>query len=161
MKDSETGVLSVLNTSSGIHSGNGGTDDLAEAGDYEVKPITIDKNYHLVAPYKNITFRCRILVMTPQLSTINMYDLLLTLRDMSEERSGEIDSSGTDLNIGFSIVGENPGDQLSNTDRDRIFANVTAADKRYQNKITTWRDKNESKGANIATSILNSALSIL
>ena len=70
--------------------------------------ITIDRNYQLVAPYKNLAFRCRIYVMTPQKSTITKFDLLLVLKDFVSEYSGEIDSSGTDLTLSFSIVGENP-----------------------------------------------------
>jgi hypothetical protein len=31
------------------------------------------------------------------------------LKDFSEEYNGEVDSSGTDLSVTFSIVGENPG----------------------------------------------------
>jgi len=46
--------------------------------------------------------------MTPQKSTINKYELLLTLKDFIEERSGEIESGGNDLTVAFSIVGENP-----------------------------------------------------
>jgi hypothetical protein len=36
------------------------------------------------------------------------------LKDFSEEYVGEIDSSGTDLNVTFSIVGENPSDVKEN-----------------------------------------------
>ena len=69
---------------------------------------TIDKKYQCVAPYKNITFRCTIYSMTPQLSTISKYDLLVLLKDFTEERSGEIDGGASDLSVSFSIVGENP-----------------------------------------------------
>ena len=68
----------------------------------------VDKNYSIAAPYKNITFRCEIFIMTPQFSTINKYDLLLVLKELSEERSGDIEASANDLNLTFSIVGENP-----------------------------------------------------
>lgn len=60
------------------------------------------------APYKNVTFRCRIYSMTPQFSTIQKYDLLVILKDLQEEFQGEIDSGPTDLSLAFSIVGENP-----------------------------------------------------
>ena len=73
----------------------------------------LDKSFQLVAPYKNLSFRCRILVMTPQMSTITKYDLLLVLKDFAEERSGEIDSAGSDLTLSFSIVGENPPDRIA------------------------------------------------
>ena len=46
--------------------------------------------------------------MTPQYSTIRRFDLLCVLKDFAEEFSGEIDSGGADLNVTFSIVGENP-----------------------------------------------------
>ena len=69
---------------------------------------TIDKKYQCVAPYKNITFRCTIYSMTPQLSTISKYDLLVLLKDFTEERSGEIDGGASDLSVSFSIVCENP-----------------------------------------------------
>ena len=46
--------------------------------------------------------------MTPQLSTISKYDLLVLLKDFTEERSGEIDGGASDLSVSFSIVGENP-----------------------------------------------------
>lgn len=73
------------------------------------KEITkVDHNYNLVAPYKNITFRCVIYVMTPQKSTINKYDLLVLLKDFAKERSGDSSPSDTELNVSFSIVGENP-----------------------------------------------------
>ena len=58
--------------------------------------------------YKNLAFRCIVYVMTPQKSTIRKFDLLLVLKDFSEEYSGDIDSGGTDLTVTFSIVGENP-----------------------------------------------------
>ena len=50
--------------------------------------------------------------MTPQLSTISKYDLLLVLKDFTEERSGEIDGAANDLTVTFSIVGENPSSEL-------------------------------------------------
>ena len=73
------------------------------------KVITpVDKSVVCVAFYKNITFRIRIYIMTPQYSTIRRFDLLCVLKDFSEEYSGDIDSGGVDLNVTFSIVGENP-----------------------------------------------------
>ena len=108
----------------------------------------IDRNYQVVAPYKNLAFRCKIFVMTPQLSTITKYDLLLVLKDFSEERSGEIDSSGSDLNLSFSIVGENPpvplGIDLSN------IGGTTSANMK---KLEETR-KNSKKQGNLASSLL-------
>ena len=103
--------------------------------------VKIDKNYQLVAPYKNLSFRCRILVMTPQLSTITKYDLLLVLKDFSEERSGEIDSSGTDLTLSFSIVGENPPDEV-NTDRIRSEVDNAKEEAKKKKEEQKKLDKN-------------------
>ena len=72
------------------------------------KITSVDKRFTCIAPYKNVAFRCAVYCMTPQRSTINKYELLLTLKDFIEERSGEIDSGGNDLTVAFSIVGENP-----------------------------------------------------
>lgn len=70
---------------------------------------TILQDQYLVAMYKNITFRCELYVMTPQLATVIKYDLLLVMKDFQEEYSGEsADSPAADLTISFSIVGENP-----------------------------------------------------
>ena len=46
--------------------------------------------------------------MTPQYSTIRKFDLLLVLKDFSEEYTGDIDGGAGDLTVSFSIVGENP-----------------------------------------------------
>ena len=70
----------------------------------------VDKSHILVPNFRNVTFKCTILVMTPQLSTIKKYVLLLVLKDYPEEYSGEVDSSAGDLSLSFSIVGENPHD---------------------------------------------------
>jgi hypothetical protein len=74
---------------------------------------SIDKSFICPALYKNVTFRCIIYSLTPQLETISKYDLLVVLRDFSEERSGDIDPGGSDLNLTFSIVGENPREAIS------------------------------------------------
>ena len=50
--------------------------------------------------------------MTPQYSTINKYDLLATLKEVSIERVGEIDPGSQDLELSFSIVGETDTDNL-------------------------------------------------
>ena len=60
------------------------------------------------APYKNLAFRCRIFSMNPQYQTINKSDLLVVLKDFTEEWQGEVDSSPTELSLMFSVVGENP-----------------------------------------------------
>ena len=68
----------------------------------------IDTGNICIAMYKNITFRCRVYILTPQYSTIHKYDLLLVLKDFTEEHSGELDGGAGDLTVSFSIVGENP-----------------------------------------------------
>ena len=74
---------------------------------------SIDKSSVCVAMYKNVTFRCVIYIMTPQLSTIKKYDLLVTLKDMVEENVGDpTPSAVSDLTVSFSIVGENPKTEI-------------------------------------------------
>lgn len=85
--------------------------DVKYYNNYSSGLTVVDKNYPLVAFYKNLTFQCDIYVMTPQYSTIKRFTLFLVLKDFSQEYSGEIDSGGTDLNVSFSIVGENSEDQ--------------------------------------------------
>lgn len=62
--------------------------------------------------YKNLTFRCMIYIMSPQFSTIRKFDFLVVLKDYQVDYQGETDASGTDLTVSFSIVGENPKDEL-------------------------------------------------
>ena len=86
----------------------------AMGSDYaDWKMVTpVDKTHFALAPYKNITFRIRIYIMTPQFSTINKYDLLGVMKEFSVERQGEIDPGSQDLEISFSIVGETNDDNL-------------------------------------------------
>ena len=65
------------------------------------------------APYKNLTFRCKIFSMNPQYQTLNISDLLVVLKDFTEEWQGEVDSSPTELALMFSVVGENPTGRLA------------------------------------------------
>ena len=118
--------------------------------------IKIDKNYQLVAPYKNLSFRCRILVMTPQLSTITKYDLLLVLKDVSEERSGEIDPSGSDLTVSFSIVGENPPDDIAG---GKISNDVASAKKAAEEKKKEDKKLN-NRFNNLGSNLLKHGVSI-
>ena len=84
--------------------------------DYYILPLdeysltAIDTNNVCIAMYKNICFRCRIYVMTPQYSTIQKFDLLLVMKDFSEEYTGDIGDGAGDLTVSFSIVGENPNE---------------------------------------------------
>jgi hypothetical protein len=87
-------------------------------GDYESEfnksYITrIDKTNICVASYKNVTFNIKIYILNPQLNLLNRFNLLCVLKDFSEEYVGDIDSGGTDLNVSFSIVGENPEEDSS------------------------------------------------
>lgn len=76
---------------------------------YPIAPTYVDKTCPCVALYKNITFRIRIFIMTPQYSTIRSYDLLCVLKDWAENVVGDVDSAGAgDISLSFSVVGENP-----------------------------------------------------
>jgi hypothetical protein len=68
----------------------------------------IDKTQISISYYKNLAFNIKIYILNPQLNLINRFNLLCVLKDYAEEYVGEIDSGGTDLNVTFSIVGENP-----------------------------------------------------
>jgi hypothetical protein len=71
-------------------------------------PTAIDYSAPMIALYKNITWRCKIYILSPQFSTIKKFDLLVVLKDYTESYSGDIDSPGGDVQLRFSIVGENP-----------------------------------------------------
>ena len=71
-------------------------------------PTAIDYSAPMIALYKNITWRCKIYILSPQFSTIKKFDLLVVLKDYTESYSGDIDSPGNDVQLRFSIVGENP-----------------------------------------------------
>lgn len=53
-----------------------------------------------------------IYIMSPQFSTIRKFDFLVVLKDYQVDYQGETDASGADLTVSFSIVGENPKDEL-------------------------------------------------
>ena len=118
---------------------------------------SIDRNYQLIAPYKNLTFRCRIYVMTPQKSSITKFDLLLVLKDFSSEYSGEIDSSGTDLTLSFSIVGENPpiNEHESKFLGEDLKASMTSRDKSSNSSDSSskWADLSQ-KGTSTALNLI-------
>lgn len=63
--------------------------------------------------YKNLCFRCLIYIMTPQMSTIRKFDFLLVLKDYPIEYQGDTDVSSPDLGVSFSIVGENPPEDVN------------------------------------------------
>jgi hypothetical protein len=62
--------------------------------------------------------------MTPQYSTIRRFDLLCVLKDFTEEYSGDVDSGGVDLNVTFSIVGENPNGADQDNIRDDYYTEL-------------------------------------
>lgn len=82
-------------------------------------PTAVDKSVECTALYKNITFRIKIYIMTQQYSTIKKFDLLCVLREFSEEFNGDTDSSPADLNLQFSIVGEDPDHYHDPTEFDQ------------------------------------------
>ena len=92
-----------------IYNSEGHTSDYYILPD-EYSLTAIDTNNVCIAMYKNICFRCRIYVMTPQYSTIQKFDLLLVMKDFSEEYTGDIGDGAGDLTVSFSIVGENPNE---------------------------------------------------
>ena len=91
-----------------IYNSEGHTSDYYILPPDEYSLTAIDTNNVCIAMYKNICFRCRIYVMTPQYSTIQKFDLLLVMKDFSEEYTGDIGDGAGDLTVSFSIVGENP-----------------------------------------------------
>ena len=96
----------------------------------------VDKTKPLVALYKNITFLVKIYIMTPQYATVRRFNLLCVLKDFEETYSGDIDAGGYDLNLSFSIVGENPpSDDLSRF--------VKAEDKTTLDEMIGDKDKRE------------------
>ena len=118
----------------------------------------IDKSYICPALYKNVTFRCIIYSLTPQLSTISKYDLLVVLRDFVEERTGDIDSGGSDLNLVFSIVGENPTAELKTTNSYSAANNARKAQLK-KDKIKDKVNLATKDKVNLATSVVSTALS--
>ena len=120
---SDEGVLSLDNWSIGR--------DLS--GNLADRVTVVDKTSFALAPYKNIAFRIRIYIMTPQFSTINKYDLLATLKEVSIERSGDIDPGSQDLELSFSIVGETNEDFLNK--KTSILINFDKSQSKYKDKI--------------------------
>ena len=82
--------------------------EYAAAKDGAYYPTIVDKSRPIAALYKNVTFQIQIYIMTPQYSTIKRFNLLCVLDSFEEAASGDIDAGGYDLNLSFSIVGENP-----------------------------------------------------
>ena len=117
----------------------------------ETKEITpIDRTYICPALYKNVCFRCRIYSMTPQKQTINQFDLLVTFREFTMERYGEADfGGGSDLNLSFAIVGENPSNAAETHKTPTIIdtkSGLSSTDSTTQNYIKTVTvGKNENK----------------
>lgn len=99
----------------------------------------IDKTNVCVASYKNVTFNIKIYILNPQLNLLNRFNLLCVLKDFSEEYVGDIDSGGTDLNVSFSIVGENPEEDSSkkfNLDKEVIASLGLQAALETQKRVT-------------------------
>ena len=104
-------------------------------------PTAVDKSNICVAFYKNITFRIRIYVMTPQFSTIRKFDLLCVLKDFTEEYEGDIDAPGPDLNLVFSVVGENPDNNIEKIRQEKLnwenFNNSQNKSIEYYHQVTS------------------------
>lgn len=75
-----------------IYNSEGHTSDYYILPPDEYSLTAIDTNNVCIAMYKNICFRCRIYVMTPQYSTIQKFDLLLVMKDFSEEYTGILET---------------------------------------------------------------------
>ena len=86
--------------------------DFYTSGQSVAMPTAIDKSRICAAFYKNITFNIKVYCMNPQYSTIRKFDLLCVMKDFSDEWMGEIEGGGQDLSISFSVVGENPPQNL-------------------------------------------------
>jgi hypothetical protein len=86
------------------------------------------------APYKNLAFRCKILCMNPQYQTLNVSDLLVVLKEFTEEWQGEVDASPTELAVMFSVVGENPN-SLTVADQVAFALQSKKEDDDYKKKV--------------------------
>lgn len=100
-------------------------------------PTAIDHTAPLVALYKNITWRCQIYILSPQYSTLKKFDLLVVLKDFTESYAGEIDSPGNDIQLRFSIVGENPPEEVSFEKIAKDKADKT--EREYNRSLTEMR----------------------
>ena len=116
-----------------------GNFDLTMGGPNASRQTKIDKTFICPAPYKNITFRCLIYCMTPQKETINKYDLLVIMKDFSEERTGDIEAGGSDLTVSFSIVGEHPGNK--GTKNDKVWFTENKMGKLKNDALEKIQDK--------------------
>ena len=130
---------------------------------YPIAPTYVDKTCHCVALYKNITFRIRIYIMTPQYSTIKSFDLLCVLKDFSENYVGDVDTAGSpDLSLSFSVVGENPDKYVppvniitsnyagvsNSPDKEEGPDNSTKQTNTPENNINTTKEKGKSSTEN-------------
>lgn len=93
------------------------------------------------APYKNLAFRCKILCMNPQYQTLNVSDLLVVLKEFTEEWQGEVDASPTELAVMFSVVGENPN-SLTAADKTGFALQSAKEDNEYYTKNSNLTQAN-------------------
>lgn len=109
----DTGQINLSNGAEGLSSM---TKDYTILSENDIMPYsqTTPIVHGSICPgmYKNLTFRCLIYIMTPQMSTVKKFDLLVVLRDYPVEYVGESDASSPDLNLSFSVVGENPDEAI-------------------------------------------------
>ena len=118
-------------------------DDIKDFKEEDV--IRYNKGVVRPAPYKNLAFRCTIYTMNPQYQMINVSDLLVVLKDLTEEWQGEIDASPTELALMFSIVGENPRGLSISTVMNGIN---DIKSKRTANKSIQTQSSNKSTQSN-------------
>lgn len=94
-------------------------DTCIESTMYKTTPTAtnfkVDRTSPMTAMYKNATFECTIYIMKSDFSTVKKFPLLVTLRDYSIEYVGDQDSSPSELNLHFSIVGEDSVEFVGNT----------------------------------------------
>ena len=104
--------------------------------DYSIDDVTQIKNPTVVLErkihpglYKNLSFLVTIYILTPQFGTIKKCNLLCVLKDYTIENQGDIDSSPTELNVTFSIVGENPWDGIDYSSKNKSYTLPTTENK--------------------------------
>lgn len=163
MMNYEGNNVSCLNTTGSVIGGNTKDytqltgDDLLNYSD--TTPIV--KGVVCPGMYKNLAFRCLIYVMTPQMSTIQKFDLLLVLKDYSIEYMGEPDSSSPDLTLSFSVVGENPDYNL-NINTGTFTPKETKSKEELKAERKAQRKENRKKNAvSTLKNAVNSSINLL
>jgi hypothetical protein len=79
--------------------------------------------------------------MNPQYQTLNVSDLLVVLKEFTEEWQGEVDASPTELAVMFSVVGENPN-SLTTADKTGFALQSAKEDNDYYTKNSNLTQAN-------------------